>query len=155
MLTKYDFVFAFHAAIFVSGYFRVTQYGKGFDFYKHEPFFWLKIALAGVLAGSSFFPTGTIIKRAAAKKDSGIYEPLSDKLQQRLQSVVNAELTGIAFIPLTATLMARGVGYSEDFPWQIEAGLAALVFAGASAKYVLEVLNWSDEPDDERAMEGY
>ena len=28
--------------ILVSGYFRVTQYGKGWDFYAHEPAFWVR-----------------------------------------------------------------------------------------------------------------
>jgi hypothetical protein len=68
---------------------------------------------------------------------------MSPQLINRMTSVMNAELTGIFFIPLTATLMARGVGYNESIPWQAEAGLAALVFAGAAFKYVGEVLKGS------------
>ena len=43
-----------------TGYLRVTQYGKGWEFYQHEPIFWLKLtllAVAGALAerpGSMF-----------------------------------------------------------------------------------------------------
>jgi len=49
-------------------------------------------------------------------------------------------------VPLTATFMARGVGYAEDFPWQAEAALAALVFGGLSFKYVKEALTFEDSP---------
>jgi len=42
--------------------------------------------------------------------------------------------------------MARGVGYAEDFPWQAEAALAALVFGGLSFKYVKEALTFEDSP---------
>ena len=55
-------------------------------------------------------------------------------------------LVAIATIPLTATFMARGVGYAQDFPWQVEAGLAALVVAGLSFKYVKEALDFEDNP---------
>lgn len=106
------------------------------------------------MAGASFFPTGTIIKRAVEKKDAGNYKPMSKDLQKRMTSVVNAELTGILFIPLTATLMARGVGYNESFPWQAEAGLAAVVFAGAAFKYVKEALTWSDESEETMLAQG-
>jgi hypothetical protein len=53
-------------------------------------------------------------------------------------------LVAVAIIPLTATFMARGVGYSEDIPWQAEAGLAALIFAGASFKYLKEAFSFKD-----------
>ena len=29
--------------VLVSGYFRVTQYGKGWEFYAHSPIFWVKV----------------------------------------------------------------------------------------------------------------
>jgi hypothetical protein len=50
--------------------------------------------------------------------------------------ICNAELTAIAFIPLTASFMARGVGYSNSIPWQAEAGATAAIFAGLSFKYI-------------------
>ena len=77
---------------------------------------------------------------------------MSEQLIQRMKSVMNAELTGIFFIPLAATLMARGVGYNDMIPWQVEAGLAVVVFGGASFKYVKEVLTWSDDDESSVAM---
>ena len=62
--------------------------------------------------------------------------------------ICNAELVALGIIPLTATIMARGVLYSEDFPWPAEAALAAAVFAGLSFRYLKEALTWEEEPPD-------
>lgn len=128
-----------------TGYLRAVQYEKGFDFYAHEPLFWVKIAFVGVFGASSFFNTVVIIQRAIAKQN-GEFVPMGEKLATRMKKICNAELVAVAIIPLTATFMARGVGYSQDFPWQAEAGLAALVFAGLSFKYVKEALAFEDNP---------
>eukprot|EP00985_Skeletonema_marinoi_P030081 scaffold30391_cov123-Skeletonema_marinoi.AAC.3 len=128
-----------------SGYLRALEYEKGFDFYAHEPLFWLKIAFVGVFGASSFFNTVVIIQRAIAKRN-GNFTPMGEKLSNRMIRICNAELTAIAIIPLTATFMARGVGYSQDIPWQAEAALAALVFGGLSFKYIKEALTFEDNP---------
>lgn len=128
-----------------TGYLRAVQYEKGFDFYSHEPLFWLKIAFVGVFGAASFFNTTIIIKRAVAKRN-GDFVPMGEKLAKRMKQICNAELVAVAAIPLTATFMARGVGYSEDIPWQAEAGLAALVFAGLSFKYLKEAFTFEDSP---------
>ena len=69
---------------------------------------------------------------------------MSEALAKRMIQICNAELTAIAIIPVTATLMARGVAYAPDFPWQVEAGLAAAVFAGLGFKYLKEGLTWDE-----------
>jgi uncharacterized membrane protein len=135
----------FGVGIAYSGYARATEFEKGFEFYAHEPLFWLKIALVGVFGASSFFNTVVIIQRAVAKRN-GNFTPMGEKLSNRMIRICNAELTAIAIIPLTATFMARGVGYSNDIPWQAEAALAAAVFAGLSFKYVKEALTFEDNP---------
>lgn len=71
---------------------------------------------------------------------------LSPKLIARLNSIINAELLAVVSIPLTASLMARGVGYAEWLPWQAGAAPVALAFGGLGYKYVTEALDWSDEP---------
>ena len=133
----------FGVLIAYTGYLRATEYEKGFDFYAHEPLFWLKVAFVGVFGASSFFNTIVIIQRAVAKRN-GELAPMGDKLSKRMIQICNAELVAITVIPLTATFMARGVGYSADFPWQAEAGLAAAVFLGLSFKYVKEALIFED-----------
>ncbi len=134
-------LFGFFSAF--TGYLRATEYEKGFDFYAHEPLFWLKVAFVGVFGASSFFNTIVIIQRAVAKRN-GILVPMGEKLSNRMIQICNAELVAISVIPLTATFMARGVGYSEDFPWQAEAGLALAVFLALSFKYVKEALTFED-----------
>jgi uncharacterized membrane protein len=136
--------------ITVSGYFRITAYGKGWDFYSHEPIFWVKMILFAVMGSSSFFPTIKIIQRSVdiralkeGKKD-GI-APMSVKLANRITKVVNAELLALASIPLAATLMARGVGYAEWLPWQAGAGSFAVAFLGLGYKYIKEALEWTED----------
>lgn len=133
----------FGALIAYTGYLRAVAYEKGFDFYAHEPIFWLKVALVGVYGAASFFNTTVIIKRAVAKRN-GDFVPMGEKLSERMIQICNAELVAIATIPLTATFMARGVGYSQDFPWQAEAALAAVVFLGLSFKYLKEAFAFED-----------
>jgi putative membrane protein len=133
-------------ALAVSGYYRVVQYGKGFDFYAHEPVFWLKIALVGVFGALSFFPTTKIIQRSVQKQQSedGMFPEMSEALASRMKSILNAEITALLSIPLSATIMSRGIGYSDSIPWPAEAALASLVFAGLGFKYVKEALDFQE-----------
>ena len=132
--------------IVYTGYLRVTVYGKGWEFYSHEPIFWLKMLLVAVMGASSFFPTVKIIQRSVAKQQAGgtIASPMSAKLANRMTSIINAELLAILSIPLAATMMARGVGYADWLPWQAGAALPALALVGLGAKYVKEALDWQD-----------
>ena len=128
-----------------TGYYRLSDptLGKGTEFYIHEPIFWLKMAMVGVLGGASLFNTTKIIQRSVARfSGDKVAEPMSEALCNRMKSICNAQLTGIIFIPLAATLMARGVGYNESIPWQAEAGVSALLFVGLGFKYVKEALTF-------------
>ena len=139
-------------ALVVTGYLRVTEYGKGTDFYIHSPIFWVKLLLLSVMGASSFFPTVKIIQRAVARKspDAQPVEPMSEALAKRMTSIINAELLALASIPLTASLMARGVGYQEGaalgLPWQLGAASVAACLGGLGFKYVKEALDW-EEPE--------
>ena len=132
-----------------TGYCRANdpELGKGIYFYLHEPVFWLKMAMVGVVGASSLFNTTKIIQRSVARvtaQDKSTVEPMSEALCDRMKSVCNAQLTGIFFIPVAATFMARGIGYSESIPWQAEAGGVALVFGGLAFKYVREALTFEE-----------
>ena len=127
-----------------TGYVRTTaEWGKGFDYYAHEPVFWLKVVLVAVFGAVSLFPTTKIIQRSVAKR-TGPLEPMSEALAARMTSLINAELLMVGSIPLTATLMARGVGYWDAFPWQAGAGAAVAVLGGLGFKYVNEALRWEE-----------
>lgn len=132
-------------ALLVSGYYRATQYGKGWDFYSHEPIFWLKMTFLGIFGALSLFPTITIIQRTVKIQQTGSIEPMSEELATRMRKILNAELTALATIPLTATLMARGVGYINDFPTEIVGPvLFGLVTAGGVYKYVKDAITWKE-----------
>ena len=128
----------------VTGYLRVTQYGKGWEFYSHEPIFWLKMVLLAVMGAASFFPTTKIIQRSIAMRGANPPAPMSEKLADRMTTLINAQLLAIATIPLTAALMSRGVGYADWFPWQAGAALVALSLGGLGFKYVKEALDWQE-----------
>ena len=132
-------------ALLVTGYYRLVEYGKGWFFYSHEPIFWIKMIFFVFLGSASLFPTITSIKRfIAAKGDS--WEPMSEKLANRMNSVINAELLMMASIPLSATLMSRGVGYTEAIPIEIIGPvLTGVTAVGLSFKYVKEALTWSED----------
>ncbi|GMH61560.1 hypothetical protein TL16_g03282, partial [Triparma laevis f. inornata] len=135
--------------VLVSGYFRATEFGKGWEFYAHEPIFWVKMLLFSVMGAASFFPTTKIIQRAITKKnaqDAGeeLPNPWSPALIKRLTSIINAELLAVSSIPLAATLMSRGVGYAENFPWYAGAAPSFLVVGGLGYKYIKEALDWKE-----------
>lgn len=133
------------ASVMVTGYYRATEYGKGIDFYVHEPYFWLKMAFVAIQGGLEAFPAITYIKRAGGLFGSSKIEPLSEKLSGRLHKVLNAEISAVLFTPLAATVMARGVSYSQDFPWQAGLALTGVALLGSSALYAKQALTWTEE----------
>lgn len=128
-----------------TGYLRVTEYGKGWEFYQHEPIFWVKLTLLAVAGAASFFPTTIIIQRSLKQRSLGDtpIKPMSEELATRMTSIMNAELLAFLSIPLAATLMARGVGYAEWLPWQVGAAPAVLSLGGLGYKYIKEALEFS------------
>ena len=137
--------------VLYTGYLRVTQYGKGWEYYAHEPIFWVKMGLFAVMGSSSLFCTTKIVQMAV-KKTNGEENAtvLGEKLSARMQKIINGGLLAIGSIPLAAALMARGVAYAENMPWQAGAAPVALVSLGLSIKYVKEALTWTDEPAKEK-----
>lgn len=150
-LASADLVYVFAALLVVlTGYLRTTDYGKGWDFYQHEPIFWVKLILVAVAGASSLFPTIKLFQRSNArnKESSEEFVPMSPKLVARMTSIINAELLAIFSIPLAATLMARGVGYLDWLPWQAGAALTLFAFGGLGVKYGKEALDWTEEVSD-------
>lgn len=133
------------ASVMVTGYYRATEYGKGIDFYVHEPYFWLKMAFVAIQGGLEAFPAIVYIKRAGGLFGNSKIEPLSEKLSGRLHKVLNAELSALLFTPLAATVMARGVSYSQDFPWQAGLALTGVALLGSSALYAKQALTWTED----------
>ncbi|KAJ1405903.1 hypothetical protein B484DRAFT_337689 [Ochromonadaceae sp. CCMP2298] len=145
LFSKADAVYGVAALlILATGYLRVTELGKGWDFYSHSPVFWLKLLLFGVLGASSLFPTIKILQRVVGRSKGEPIEPMSEKLAARMTKIINGELLAVGSIPLAASLMARGVGYTEWLPWQAGAAPVALGVFGLTFKYVKEALDWKE-----------
>ena len=141
------------ALLAYTGYLRcVSDWGKGWEFYAHEPVFWLKTFFVAIFGAVSFFPTTKIIQRSVAKRNGNL-EPMSEELAKRMTSLVNAELLMIGSIPLTASLMSRGVGYWQEFPWQLGAGATVAALGGLGFKYVKEALDWQEPTPSVKAEE--
>lgn len=135
------------SAVFLlaTGYLRATEYGKGWDFYSHEPLFWLKMASFSLVSGLSLFPTITLVKRGIKIFQDEPIDPMSEKLAARMQSILNAEISAILTVPLLATLMARGVGYNAEFPWQAGAAFTGLTLIGSGFLYAKQALTWTED----------
>merc|ERR1719163_1920609 len=114
--------------VLYTGYLRVTQYGKGWEYYAHEPIFWVKMGLFAVMGSSSLFCTTKIVQMAVKQTNGEAgATTLGEKLSARMQKIVNGELLALGSIPLAAAPVA-------------------LVSLALSVKYVKEAITWEDEP---------
>jgi hypothetical protein len=97
--------------------------------------------------------TVTFYKRNYARKNDELVPPVSEKLAARLQQVINAEISAILTIPFLATLMARGVWYWQDFPWQVGAVIAIAATGGSFFLYGRQAMIWAEDEDVAPAKE--
>lgn len=92
--------------VLVTGVLRVIYFGKGTDYYLHNPFFHVKIGLFVLVGLLSLYPTFTFI--FWFKDFQKEQAPSLDATQaQRLIVLVKLELFIFSLIPLWAALMAR------------------------------------------------
>jgi putative membrane protein len=108
-LRRIDLGYLFGAiAIVATGVARVTHFGNGAAFYYDNPIFWIKMALFVAVGLASIPPTIHYIKAAKHFQASEIV--IDEGSYRRIRVYLTAELALFAFIPLAATLMARGIG---------------------------------------------
>lgn len=133
--------------VLYTGYLRVTEYGKGWEFYSHEPIFWFKMFLFAVMGSSSLFVTIKTITAFAEKQKSTDPEQtyISEKLATRMGKVLNGELLAVLAIPLAATTMSRGVWFQQEMDWHLGAAPVAVASVGLGIKYVKEALTWTED----------
>jgi putative membrane protein len=92
-----------------SGAARVVWYAKGAAFYLHNPVFYIKLALFVAVGLMSIPPTLQYLRWLRSLK-SGAAGVAADYQVLRVRRYILAELVLFAFIPLMATIMARGIG---------------------------------------------
>ncbi len=106
LLSRIDAVYGVSAiGLLGAGFTLWFALGKPPEFYTFNWIFWAKIGLFSVMGGLSIYPTLFFNKNRKGNSPDEVVEipPLIKKL-------ILIELLLLAFIPLCASLMARGVG---------------------------------------------
>lgn len=96
--------------VLIVGFVRVYYYEKGADYYWNTVPFIVKIALFGVVALLSFYPSAEFLRWKKQLKAGIVPEATIGKIRI-IRNIIHIELIGVVFILLGATMMARGVGY--------------------------------------------
>src|SRR5882672_4980212 len=97
------------AAVLVGGVLRVFAVGKGAGFYLNNPVFYIKVTLFVAVGLISVRPTLQFIRWNRAI-NTGQERILHDADIAMARRYIALELALLAFIPLMAVLMARGIG---------------------------------------------
>lgn len=115
-LARIDLVYMVAAiVVLATGAARVVWYGKGAAFYLHNPVFYIKLALFVAVGLMSIPPTLQYL-RWLRSMGSGASNVAADYQVLRVRRYVLVELILFTFIPLMATLMARGIGLQPAAP---------------------------------------
>ena len=95
--------------LLVVGFVRVFQFEKGQDYYFHNTFFLLKMALFVAVGLISIYPTMRFIAWGKLARQ-GRTPTLAEAEFRRLRQALGIELLLLAGIVLCASLMAKGLG---------------------------------------------
>ncbi|MGQ9866143.1 MAG: DUF2214 family protein [Pseudanabaenaceae cyanobacterium] len=95
--------------VLATGVLRLLYFAKGSEYYMHQPLFWVKVSLYGVVGVLSIYPTVSFLSWIGGLRADKA-PALAAGRAKLLQWLVRGELLGMALIPLMASLMARGVG---------------------------------------------
>jgi putative membrane protein len=96
-------------AIIVVGFTRASIAGKGWYYYSHNLFFWLKIGTFALIGLLSVLPTAAFLRWRRALRGQSVWTPPADELR-RVRMLLHIEAS--LFVPLIAfaAAMARGYG---------------------------------------------
>jgi putative membrane protein len=109
-LARLDLLYLIAAiAALTSGALRVFVSGKGAAFYLGNPVFYIKLALFLAIGLVSISPTAQFLRWRRAL-DAGEQPVLQASEIRTARRYIWLELALLAFVPLAAVLMARGIG---------------------------------------------
>mgnify|MGYP001810018316 CR=1 FL=1 len=95
-------------AVLVTGVLRVMYFGKGTDYYLSHNIFLAKVGLFIVVGLLSLYPTFSFLMWIKTLRDRQA-PVLEEGKVSVLQWLIRGELVGLALIPFTAALLARGL----------------------------------------------
>ena len=95
-------------AVLVTGVLRVMYFGKGTEYYLSHHIFFVKVGLFIVVGLLSLYPTFSFLTWIKTLRDR---QPptLEDSKVSVLKWLIRGELVGLALIPFSAALLARGL----------------------------------------------
>ena len=96
-------------AILGTGILRLLYFAKETSYYMHQPVFWLKMGVYALIGVLSLYPTISFIQWVIPLRAQKVPEVSAEKVK-RLKTIIHLELLGFTFIPLFASMMARGIG---------------------------------------------
>lgn len=109
-LTRVDAAYgALAGLVLVVGIARLAAGDVPFDFYRDNPFFWLKMATFGAVGLLSISPTRRFLRWRAAVADGATDVPAPGEVAAARRRLLT-QLGVFPLIPVFAALMARGVG---------------------------------------------
>ena len=109
-LARADLIYGISAAlVLLTGLARLHAGAHGAAFLTANPVFWTKMALFVVIGLLSILPTVRFIQWRRAQRTDAAFWP-EDAEFIRVRRLVFIQLHLLAFVPLAAALMARGIG---------------------------------------------
>lgn len=110
-LQAIDIVYGVSAAIvLVFGFLRILYFEKGSEFYFHSPFYKIKLYAFLVVGILSIYPTVKFFKWRKLTK-LGVAPTFQEDEFKIIKWILRAEVAGLLIIILSASFMAKGVGY--------------------------------------------
>lgn len=109
-LARIDLLYGIAAlVVLATGLLRFLHYGKGMDYYLHNPVFHVKLTLFILMGILSIWPTVRFLKwRKQINK--GLTPGITEKSVKNTLILIRIELALVVIIPFLAVLVARGVG---------------------------------------------
>ncbi|WP_242046452.1 MULTISPECIES: DUF2214 family protein [Calothrix] len=95
--------------VLITGILRVVYFGKGTDYYLHNPVFYVKVAAFIVVGCLSIYPTVSFLGWLKSLL-RGEVPKLELANLNRIILLIRAELVGFILIPLLAAIVARVIG---------------------------------------------
>ena len=109
-IQRADLIYGISAGLLlIVGFLRVVYFEKGWNFYSHSPFFWLKLNTFLIVGLLSIDPTIRYLRWNKTIKENKAPE-INDGEFKRTRIILWLEVIGLAVILLSAAFMARGIG---------------------------------------------
>jgi putative membrane protein len=110
-LQTIDVIYGISAAVvLVFGFLRILYFEKGSEFYFHSPFYKVKLYTFLVVGILSIYPTVKFFKWRKVTT-LGVAPTFKEEEFKIIKWILRVEVAGLLIIILSASFMAKGIGY--------------------------------------------